>query len=73
MENQTTNKLVITEWLTLAGLIIGCFLFNHTQMQDIANKLDKRICAQEQRTNQLNQRADDLYKMFIDLLKEGRK
>lgn len=66
MENNNINKLVITEWLTLAGLIIACFLFNHAQMQDISNKLDQRINIQCQRT-------DDLYKMFIDLIKEGKK
>lgn len=73
MENQTTNRLVITEWLTLAALIIGCFIFNHNEMKDISDKLDQRLMSQENRKNQLNQRTDDLYKTFIDLVKEGKK
>lgn len=50
------------EWiqvLTIIG-VIGGFLIYH------ANRVDNQVLA-------TNQRMDQLYNMFVDLLKEGKK
>ncbi len=43
------------------------------QINTINQKLDNQINTMNQRLDQSNQRLDQLYTMFIDLLKEGRK
>lgn len=66
MENHsTTNRLIIVEWLTLAAIFVGCFLFLHSEMKGINCNLQDRMLAQEHRT-------DRLYEMFIELVKEKR-
>lgn len=67
MENQsTTHRLIVTEWLTLSAIFVGCFFFLHTEIKALDCRIESRMQAQEQRT-------DKLYEMFIDLVKEGRK
>ncbi len=63
---KATHKLIITEWLTLSAVFVGCFFFLHTEIQNMNCQLNLRIQSQEQR-------SDRLYEMFIDLIKEGRK
>ncbi len=57
-----TYRLLITEWVTLIGVFIACFLFLLSEMKGIESRIDQRMSAQEQRT-------DRLYEMFIDLIK----
>lgn len=52
--------------LTVMG-VLGGFLVYH------ANRVDNQIIALNQRIEGINQRLDQLYGMFIDLLKEGKK
>jgi hypothetical protein len=53
------------EWLSLAGMILGCFLFLHNQIDSLDQKMERSISQQSVRT-------DRLYEMFIDLLKEKK-
>ena len=67
-----THRLIITEWLTLAGIFLGCFFFLHSEIRSLEAKQDSRLMAQEQRVDQMNMRTDQLYQMFVDLLKERK-
>jgi hypothetical protein len=78
-KNDITHRLIIGEWLTLAGIFIGCFVFLLHEIRVLEAKQDTRICSQEQRTDQLNARSDQmnartdqLYQIIIDLLKERK-
>ena len=52
-------------WQTIVGMFIVGWYFTH----DIRNTLNKlEIDVREQ-----GKRTDNLYQMFVDLLKEGRK
>lgn len=67
MENQrTTHSLIVTEWLTLAGIVIACFFFLHSEVKAVNCSMQDRMLSQEQRT-------DRLYEMFIDLVKDNKK
>lgn len=78
-----TNKLVIAEWITLAGLFITAFAYMHRDTQRMATEIHERTLAQETRTDALyeqfqfqNQtqveRTDRLYEMFIELVRERK-
>ena len=58
-------RLIVTEWLTLAGMLLACFYFLYSEMKSIDNRIEQRMVC-------LEQRADRLYEMFIDLLKEKK-
>ena len=64
--NQSMNRLIIFEWLSLATIFVGCFFFLHNDIRNMQSEINSRMLSQEQRT-------DRLYDMFIDLLKEGKK
>ncbi len=64
-EAKTLNRLVIGEWITLATIFLGCFGFLYSEMKSVSTTMHDRMLAQEKR-------IDDLYKMFIDLVKETK-
>lgn len=79
----STNKLIITEWITLAAVFVGCFFFLHKEIQGIDSRLESRIQAQEQRTDKLyemfcsmqGQLKDEMIEMkkeFYQIMKENR-
>lgn len=71
---EKTNRFISGEFLTLAGLFVSCFLFLHTEIKSIDSRIENRIQSQEQEHNARmiaqEQRADKLYEMFIELIKE---
>lgn len=81
---QNTNRLIITEWLTLAAIFLGCFLFLHTEIKSIDSRIESRMLSQEQRTDQLysiwcstqkeicDLRAES-NKIYYEIMKEGKK
>lgn len=52
--------IFITEWITVLGTLIACFVFLHNQIQSISNKLDSHIAYSSQRIDQANQRIDQM-------------
>lgn len=58
-DNTKTNRLIITEWVTLAGILVSCFYLVHADVR----AMDARMLAQQQRT-------DRLYEMWCDTQKE---
>ena len=60
-ENSLNVKLIIAEWLTLGSLLIGGILF-----------LSNQIHVFDQRMQLHDQRIDQLYQMFIDVVKERK-
>lgn len=60
-----TYRAIIAEWVTLAGVVVGCFFMLMNQI----SALDSRV---EQRMAIFEQRMDQLYQNFIDLLKAGK-
>lgn len=58
-------SIAIPQWLT-AGAVLTSYFFLHSEIGVLSSKLDAEVRAQ-------NQRSDQLYMMFVDLLKEGRK
>jgi len=76
MENSNENKtyrLVIAEWLTLAGVFLGCFYLLYSEMKSIDCRIEQRVISQEQRMLSQEQRTDRLYEMFIELVKEKKE
>lgn len=72
MENQsTTHKLIVTEWLTLAAIFVGCFFFLHTEITALDCRIESRIQLQESRIQAQEQRSDRLYEMYVQALKES--
>jgi len=67
------SRAHILEWLTIVSLILGCFYFNHNTMKEIKAELSAEFARMDQRMLQQESRTDQLYTMFIDLLKEGKK
>ena len=74
------NKFHIIEWLTTIGVIIGCFIWLLAKMENIESRMDgniylvqESINQQNIRIDQQNSRSDQLYTMFIDLIKESKK
>lgn len=75
-----TNRLIISEWITILSVLVGCFLFLLYRIE----KQNERTDDLYERTNTLyehcheiaqkqNERTDRLYEMFIELLKETKK
>jgi hypothetical protein len=73
-----------SEWLTLMGAMVGCFLFVHGENAELTKKLDLHIAQSNKRlddhitqinnrVDEVNRRSDDLHKEFYELLKEMRK
>jgi hypothetical protein len=62
MSENKTQFLIITEWITILGTLIGCFFFVNSHIQQQASRIDQQTA-----------RTDRLYEMFIDLLKENKK
>jgi uncharacterized membrane protein YqgA involved in biofilm formation len=62
MNETKTQFLIITEWITILGTLIGCFFFVNSQIQQQASRIDQQAA-----------RTDRLYEMFIDLLKDVNK
>ena len=74
-----TYKTIIFEWASLAGIVVGCFLFLHNQISSIDEKLEKQCKRTDKlyemllsQHKQQSERTDQLYQMFIDLIKENR-
>lgn len=74
------SRAHIVEWLTIVSLILGCFYFNHNTMKEIKSeistefeRMDQQLARMDQRMLQQEARTDQLYTMFIDLVKEGKK
>lgn len=74
--DNNTNRLIVIEWITLAAVFVGCFFFLHNQITSINCSIEARMIAQEEIFNKRmiaqEQRTDRLYEMFIDLLKEKK-
>lgn len=52
--NERKTWVIMTEWLSLIGTFIVCFLFLHNQIQDLGNKLDQTTISMNQRIDQTN-------------------
>ncbi len=62
MNENRTQILIITEWVTILGTLIGFFFFINSQIQQESIRIDQQAA-----------RTDRLYEMFIDLIKESKK
>ena len=56
----------VFQYITLISTMLGGFVFMYKEMKAIQKDLQDDIKTQ-------SARSDQLYKMFIDLLKDGRK
>ncbi len=41
MNENRTQFLIITEWITILGTLIGCFIFMNSQIQQQAARTDR--------------------------------
>lgn len=55
------------------GIQITCFVFLFNQISSLSTNVQADIRGLHERIDQVNARSDQLYSMFIDLLKEGRR
>lgn len=61
--------IFITEWISVLGTLIACFLFLHSQIQGVSNRLDAQISISNQRFDQENQRIDQMYYVLLESLR----
>lgn len=55
-----------------AGFVYWAFSKLDADIRSVSIKIDADMTAQTNRTDQLHKRTDQLYQMFIDLLKEQK-
>jgi hypothetical protein len=73
------HTTVVIEWVTILTAVLGCFGILYAEIKGLDGKIERqgeRIDRQGERTDRIieisNSRADKLYEMFIDLLKETK-
>lgn len=72
-----TTKLIITEWITILGVFIICFLFLFNRIERLDEKIeaiaassDAKFQAQDAKFQAQTERSDKLYEIIIDMLKK---
>lgn len=70
--NNIPRWAFITEWITIIATLLTCFGFLYSHMNTIEARLDKRIENQEASLLAQSKRSDQLYIMFIELVKEKK-
>lgn len=69
---QKTNRLIMVEWLTTLGTLIGCFAFLLHRVDNQSERTDKLYEIYCEESKRQDARTDKLYEMFIDLVKENK-
>jgi hypothetical protein len=70
--NTKTHRLIITEWVTLLSVFVGCFLFLFSRIEKLSDRMDSAQHNFQESMSIHADRSDKIYEMFIDLLRENR-
>lgn len=73
MEKEKISRAWIyhTEWMSLMGAILACFLFVHNEAVHITERLDGHIAEVNRNFTEIHKRCDMLTKELLDYRKES--
>ncbi len=66
------HRTVIIEWVSILTAIIACFGILYAEIKGLDGKIQNQGDRLDRHTEIQSARADRLYEMFIDLLKETK-
>lgn len=70
---KSNNWFIHVEWITVILTLLGGFYLLSTDIKDTNSRVDLMGCRIDATNQAQAARTDQLYQMFIDLLKEGKR